>query len=100
MGQIQNLRFCDGRNLAGIFSCPEFIVVRLDTLSEFSQCAFITGKDGMTTIERVAIATQFVSATDGIDCSIFSRPSHFKNCVTMAMCLIVALFFSFLVEVC
>ena len=30
MGQIQNLRFCDGRNLDDIFSCPEFPVVRLD----------------------------------------------------------------------
>ena len=26
----------------------------------------------MATVERVAIATRFVSATDGIDCSIFS----------------------------
>ena len=48
----------------------------------------------MATVERVAIATQFVSATDGIDCSIFFRPSHFKDCVAIAMCLIVALFFS------
>ena len=30
------------------------------------------GKIGMATVGRVAIATQFVSATDGIDCSIFS----------------------------
>ena len=36
-GQIQNLRFCDGRNLAHIFSCPEFPVVRLDTMSGFSE---------------------------------------------------------------
>ena len=36
-GQIQNLRFCDGRNLADIFSCPEFPVARLDTMSEFSE---------------------------------------------------------------
>ena len=43
----------------------------------------------MATVERVAIATQFVSATDGIDCSIFFR-----------VCLIVALFFPFLIEVC
>ena len=63
-------------------------------------CAFITGKNGMATVERVAIATQFVSATDGIDCSIFFRPSHFKDCVAIAMCLIVALFFPFLIEVC
>ena len=54
----------------------------------------------MATVERVAIATQFVSATDGIDCSIFFRPSHFKDCVAIAMCLIVALFFPFLIEVC
>ena len=54
----------------------------------------------MATIKRVAIATQFVSATDGIDCSIFFRPSHFKDCVTIAMCLIVVLFFPFLIEVC
>ena len=54
----------------------------------------------MATVERVAIATQFVSATDGTDCSIFSRPSHFKDCVAIAMCLIMALFFSFLIEVC
>ena len=55
----------------------------------------------MATVERVAIATQFVglSATDGIDSSIFFRPSHFKNCVAIAMCLIVALFFPFLIEV-
>ena len=26
-GQIQNLRFCDGRNLGDIISCPEFPVV-------------------------------------------------------------------------
>ena len=37
LGQIQNLRFCDGRNLADIFSCPEFPVVRLDTMSGFSE---------------------------------------------------------------
>ena len=54
----------------------------------------------MATVERVAIATQFVSATDGIDCSIFFRPSHFKDCVAIAMCLTVALFFPFLIEVC
>ena len=64
------------------------------------QCAFITGKNGMATIKRVAIATQFVSATDGIDCSIFFRPLHFKYCVAIATCLIVALFFPFLIEVC
>ena len=54
----------------------------------------------MATVGRVPIATQFVSATDGIDCSIFFRPSHFKDCVAIAMCLIVALFFPFLIEVC
>ena len=54
----------------------------------------------MATVEPVAIATQFVSATDGIDCSIFFRPSHFKDCVAIAMYLIVALFFPFLIEVC
>ena len=53
----------------------------------------------MTTVECVAIATQFVSVTDGIDCSIFFRPLHFKDCVAIAMCLIVALFFPF-TEVC
>ena len=52
------------------------------------------------TVERVAIATQFVSATDGIDCSIFFRPSHFKDCVAIAIRFIVALFFPFLIEVC
>ena len=52
----------------------------------------------MATVGRVAIATQFVSATDGIDCSIFFRPSHFKDCVALAMCLIVALFFPFLLK--
>ena len=30
----------------------------------------------------------------------FFRPSHFKDCVAIAMCLIVALFFPFLIEVC
>ena len=54
----------------------------------------------MGTVERVAMATQFVSATDGIDCSIFFRPSHFKDCVAIVMRLIVALFFPFLNEVC
>ena len=28
LGQIQNLCFCNGRNLGDIFSCPEFPVVR------------------------------------------------------------------------
>ena len=49
----------------------------------------------MATVERVAILTQFVSATDGINCSVFFRPSHLKDCVAIAMCLIVALFFLF-----
>ena len=53
----------------------------------------------MATVDCVAIATQFVSATDGIDCSIFYRLSHFKDCVAIVMCLIVALFFPFLIEV-
>ena len=53
----------------------------------------------MTTVERVAVATLFVSATDGIGCSIFSDgPSHFKDCVAIAMCLIVAIFFPFLLK--
>ena len=30
----------------------------------------------------------------------FFHPSHFKDCVAIAMCLIVALFFPFLIEVC
>ena len=54
----------------------------------------------MATVWHVAIAAQYVSATDGIDCSIFFRLSHFKDCVTIAMCLIVAHFFPFLTEVC
>ena len=56
----------------------------------------------MATVEHVAIATQFVSEMDGINSSIFFRPSHFKDCVAIAMCLtlIVALFFPFLIEVC
>ena len=37
MGQIQDLRFCDRGNLADIFSCPEFPVVRLDNTSGFSE---------------------------------------------------------------
>ena len=32
----------------------------------------MTGKNGMATVESVAIATQFVSAMDEVDCSIFS----------------------------
>ena len=45
------------------------------------QCAFITGKIGMATVERVPIATQFVSATDGIDCSIFfTSVAFYKLC--------------------
>ena len=54
----------------------------------------------MATVDLVAIATQFVSATDGITRSIFFHPSHFKNCVAIAICLTVALFFPFLIEVC
>ena len=54
----------------------------------------------MAIVERVAIATQFVSVMDRIDCSIFFRPSHFIDCVAIAMCLIVALFFPFLIEIC
>ena len=54
----------------------------------------------MATVDRVAIATQFVSAMDGINCSIFFCQSHFKDCVAIAMRLIVALFFPFLIEVC
>ena len=53
----------------------------------------------MAIVERV-IATRFVSATDGIDRSIFFSPSHFQDCVAIAMRLIVALFFPFLIEVC
>ena len=30
----------------------------------------------------------------------FFRPSHFKDCVAIAICFIVALFFPFLIEVC
>ena len=37
LGQIQNLRFCDGRNLADILSCPDFPIVRLDTMNRFSE---------------------------------------------------------------
>ena len=37
MGQIQNFRFCDGRNLGDIFSRPEFPVVRLDAMNGFSE---------------------------------------------------------------
>ena len=51
-------------------------------------------------VERVAKATQFVSATDGIDCSIFFHLSDFKDYVAIAMRLIVAQFFLFLMEVC
>ena len=69
MGQIQNLLFCDGRNSGDIFSCPEISVPRLDTMNGFSEwtAVFITWPRG-----HVAIATQFVTAMDGIDCSIFS----------------------------
>ena len=52
----------------------------------------------MATVERVAIATQFVSAMDGIDCCICFRPSDFKDCVAIAMCLIVVPFFPFLLK--
>ena len=37
------------------------------------------------TVGRVAIATQFISATDRIDCSIFFCPSYFKECVASAV---------------
>ena len=37
LDQIQNLRFCDGRSLGDIFSCPEFPVARLDTMNVFSE---------------------------------------------------------------
>ena len=36
-GPNPNLRFCDGWNLGDIFSCPEFPVVRLDTMKGFSE---------------------------------------------------------------
>ena len=51
-------------------------------------------KNGIATytVWHVALVAQFVhvSAMDGIDCSIFFRPSHCTDCVAMAMCLIVA----------
>ena len=47
-----------------------------------------------------SFSNTIVSATDRIDCSIIFRPSHFKDCVAMATCLIVALSSSFLIEVC
>ena len=50
-------------------------------------------RDGHTFIWCVATATQFVSATDGIDCSISFRPSHLENCVAIAIYLIVSLIF-------
>ena len=53
----------------------------------------------MAMFGRVSIATQFVSVVDGNNCSISFHPSHFKGCVAMAMCLIVALFFPILIEV-
>ena len=34
-------------------------------------CAFMPGKNDMATVLCVAIATQYVTATDRIDCSIF-----------------------------
>ena len=54
----------------------------------------------MAIVGRVAIAKQFVSATDRIDPSIIFRPSHFKDCAAIATCLIVALFSPFLIQVC
>lgn len=54
---------------------------------------FMTDQNGRATVECVAIATQFVSATDGID---YFRLSHF--CVATAMCLFVTLFFPFLLK--
>ena len=54
----------------------------------------------MTTVCRVIIATLFVNATDGIDCSIFSVHHILKDCIAIAMCLIVAQILPFLIEVC
>ena len=72
-GQIQNLRFATDGIFGDIFSCYEFPVVRLDTMNRFlGLCAFMPGRIGITTVGHVVIAAQFVSATDGIDCSIFS----------------------------
>ena len=91
--QIQNLCFCDGQNLCDIFSRPEFPVVKLDTMNGFSEFKrlmyFHDRKNGITTVTRVAIAAQFVIVTDEIDCSIFIRTSHIKDCLT------IAIFFSF-----
>ena len=50
----------------------------------------------MAMFGRVAIATQFVSAMDGIDYHFF-RLSHFKECVAI-MFLIVDLFFPLLLK--
>ena len=54
----------------------------------------------MATVKRVAKATQFVSAMDGIHCFIFSVRRILKDCAAIVMCLSVALFFPFLIEVC
>ena len=87
------ISFCDGRNLGDIFSCPEFSIVRLDTMNGFSEwTANVLSWQAKTAWPRLGV--QFVSATDRID-----RPSHFKDCVAIAMCLIVDLLFAFLIEV-
>ena len=84
--------FFDRWNLEDIFSCPDFPVVRLDTISGTL--------DVLSLLWQAKTAwPQFVSVTDGINVSIF-LPSHFKDCVAIAICLMVALFFPFPIEVC
>ena len=54
----------------------------------------MTDKTKMATLGRVAITTKFVSVTLRNRLFQFYSRSHFKYCVAIAMCLIVALLFS------
>ena len=54
----------------------------------------------MATVERVAIGNTICKCDGRNRLFHFFRSSHFKDCVAIAMCLIVALFCPFLIEVC
>ena len=83
----------DGMDFGDIFSCPEFVVARLDAINGF--------------LERTANLLSWQTKTEWPHnflvqwrelTSLFSRLSRFKYCVAIGMCLIVALCFPFLLK--
>ena len=87
-------------HLCDIFSCTEYPVVRLETMHCHEWVFRMNGYNVRSWQAKTAarprfgvlLVTQFVSSTAGINCSIFFRPSYFKDCVAIAMCLIVTVF--------